>query len=409
MLVLSALLLFLPILGVHGLTAADGPELRSRSAVLLDAATGTVLYEKEGNLEIPPASLTKLMTMHVVLEEVAAGRVSLDDVVALPRSSWAINQSWGSSLMFLAPGQRVTLRELMLGLAVSSGNDAAVAVALHLAPSIRDFAERMNREARSMGLSATRFVEPSGISEHNMTTAAEFAAFCRIYLEKHPQALAEFHSVREFAYPKSENLPEVFRDKPGTIVQYNRNLLLDALEGVDGLKTGYIIESGYNIALTAERSGTRLIAVLLGGPGSGSAQGGRFRAEDGGRLLAWGFENFKTLRPVVEHLDPVRVWKGRADYADIAPAEATAFTVPANRGNRVFWEVVRTEPVLAPLAAGTVLGELVISDEAGELRRIPLASGTDIPEGGFFKRLWDTLVLFFRGLSSRGRLTARAR
>lgn len=405
----AAIIFLLPIMGIHALTAGDQVELRSRAAVLLDATTGTVLYEKEGSLEIPPASLTKLMTMHVVLEEVKAGRVSLDDMVALPRSSWAINQSWGSSLMFLAPGQQVTLRELMLGLAVSSGNDAAVAVALHLAPSIRDFVDRMNQEARSMGLSATRFVEPSGISELNMTTAADFASFCRSYLEKHPQALAEFHSVREFAYPKPENLPEVFRDRPGTIVQYNRNLLLDALEGVDGLKTGYIIESGYNIALTAERSGTRLIAVLLGGPGSGSAQGGRFRAEDGGKLLAWGFENFKTLRPVVERLEPVRVWKGRADYADIAPAEEMAFTVPAGRGNRVSWVVVREDPVLAPISTGAVLGELVISDESGELRRIPLAAVMEIAEGGVFKRMRDTLILFFRGLFSGGIFTSRAR
>ncbi|MDR2259084.1 MAG: serine hydrolase, partial [Treponema sp.] len=169
--------------------AGGAPEPVSRSAVLMDAATGTVLYVKNPDEEIPPASLTKLMTMHIVFEEAAARNISLDKVLSPPRESWAVNQPPRSSLMFLAAGQRTSIRELLLGLAVPSGNDAAVAAALTFAPTVRDFTALMNREARRLGLAKTRFVEPSGISEYNATTAAEFARFCREYIRLHPESL----------------------------------------------------------------------------------------------------------------------------------------------------------------------------------------------------------------------------
>ena len=269
------------------LAGQEALSLNSRSAVLLDAATGILLYAKNEDEPIPPASLTKLMTIHLALREVAAGRAALDEAMAPPRESWAVNQPPRSSLMFLAAGQRVSLRELILGLAVPSGNDAAVAVALRFAPSVEDFTDRMNREARRLGLEKTRFTEPSGISEYNLTTALEFARFCRIYLREHPETLAEFHSVAEFAYPKAENVAEQYREKPGTIPQTNHNRLLGKVEGVDGLKTGYIDEAGYNIALTAERRGVRLIAVILGAPAG--YDGDRIRDEDGRKLLTCGF------------------------------------------------------------------------------------------------------------------------
>ncbi|MDR2370528.1 MAG: serine hydrolase, partial [Treponema sp.] len=247
------ILLQCAVLSVFTLSAQTRPGAVSRSAVLVDGETGTVLYSKNPDDEIPPASLAKLMTMHIALSETAAGRASLDETVAVTPESWARNQPAGSSLMFLAPGQTVSLRVILLGLAVSSGNDAAAAAALHFAPTVRDFAGMMNMEARRMGLIKTRFVEPSGISEDNVTTAGEFVLFCREYIRLHPEALAEFHSVPEFAYPLASNAGAAFRDKPGTIVQQNRNTLLKTFPGVDGLKTGYIDESGYNIALTAER------------------------------------------------------------------------------------------------------------------------------------------------------------
>ncbi len=377
------------------------PRVLSRSALIMDANTGVVLYEKNADLEIPPASLTKLMTIHLALKDVAAGRVSLDDVVALPRATWAVNQSPGSSLMFLGPGQRVTLRELILGMAVASGNDAAVATALHLAPTVKDFVLRMNAEAQSMGLVKTHFADPAGISSRNSTTAREYALFCQQYLKLHPEALAQYHSVREFSYPKPENMPETYRNRPGTITQRNRNLLLDTIEGVDGLKTGFINESGYNIALTAQRNGTRFLAVLLGGPGSGSAQGGRFRAQDGENLLTWGFENFKTLRPGLPALEPVRVYKGDKRELSVVSSESLIKTVRSDRGTNLHYRIEYPATLVAPISKGNAVGELIISDDKGELERLTLQANETVQRGNIFVQIIDSLKLLYRSLFQR--------
>jgi len=372
---------------------ATAPEIVSRAAVLLDAETGTILYAKNPDEEISPASLTKLMTMHLVLKEVDSGRASLNEIIPVRTESWALKQPPRSSLMFLAPGQIVTLREIMLGLAVSSGNDAAVAAALRIAPSVADFAALMTTEARSMGLRKTRFTEPSGISEDNITTAAEFAALCREYLRQHPRSLAEFHSVREFAYPQADNVAEAFRDNPMTIVQTNRNTLLRTFPGVDGLKTGYIDEAGYNIALTARRNDTRFIAVILGAPAHPG--GDRIRDRDSERLLSWAFENFKTVRPEIKQPAPARLWKGKQKWVELELADAPAFTAPVGRAASLQFTEEVDHPLIAPLSAWYPVGWLVISDEAGELHRVRLITARAYQRGNIFKRAWDTIRLLF--------------
>jgi D-alanyl-D-alanine carboxypeptidase (penicillin-binding protein 5/6) len=369
------------------------PEIGSQAAVVVDAETGTVVYAKNASDEIPPASLAKLMTMHLVLNEVKEGRATLDDIVPIGKESWAINQPPRSSLMFLAPGQKVTLRELMLGLAIPSGNDAAVAAALYIAPTVSDFANMMTSEARRMGLAKTIFVEPSGISEDNMTTAAEFAAFCMEYLRLHPYTLSEFHSVREFAYPKADNVTESLRNNPRTIVQLNRNNLLDRFPGVDGLKTGYIDEAGYNIALTAQQKNTRFIAVILGAPaGPGGA---RTRDRDGTRLLSWAFENFKTVRPEIPPLEPVKLWKGRDKQVVLRIAESTAFTAPLDRAASLRYAIRIDEPLIAPLPASYPIGRLILADDEGELRRVQLVTASEYQQGNIFKRIWHSIRLLF--------------
>ncbi|MDR2575092.1 MAG: D-alanyl-D-alanine carboxypeptidase [Treponema sp.] len=370
------------------------PEIGSRAAVMVDAETGTVVYAKNASDEIPPASLAKLMTMHLVLNEINEGRATLDDIVPLSKESWAVNQPPRSSLMFLAPGQKVTLRELMLGLAVPSGNDAAVAAALYIAPSVDDFANMMTMEARRMGLAKTTFVEPSGISEDNMTTAAEFTAFCMEYLRLHPYTLSEFHSVHEFAYPKAENVPESHRNNPRTIVQLNRNNLLGAFPGADGLKTGYIDEAGYNIALTAQRKGTRFITVILGAPaGPGGA---RIRDRDGTKLLSWAFENFRTVRPEIPPFEPVKLWKGRDKQVAFRIAEPTVFTAPLDRAASLRYAIRIKEPLIAPLPAFYPVGQLILADDEGELRRVQLVTEREYQQGNIFKRIWHSIRLLFR-------------
>jgi D-alanyl-D-alanine carboxypeptidase (penicillin-binding protein 5/6) len=370
----------------------NAPELGSQAAVVLDAATGTLIFYKNPDEEIPPASLTKLMTMHLAFREIAEGRASLDEIIIPSRESWAANQLPRSSVMNLANGQRLSLRELLLGMAIFSGNDAATAVALRFAPSVEEFAIMMTREAAALGLFRTRFVDSSGYSEENMTTAREFADFCRIYLELHPESLSEYHAVREFAYPRPENWPD--RTDPGTRVQRNTNSLLTRVVGVDGLKTGFIPESGYNIALTAERNGTRFIAVILGAPSEW--RGDRIRDADGEKLLEWAFANYSTVRPPVDTIEPVRVWKGKDDYAEVIPALPLDFTTFAERGEELNWQIYYQDRLIAPIPQGSPVGDLILYDSLGELRRIPLITAQDTEKGGFFKRLFDSIRLFFR-------------
>jgi len=364
----------------------------------MDASTGTLVYYKNPDDEIPPASLTKLMTMHLAFRELAAGRVSLDELVIPTRESWAINQLPLSSLMNLAPGQRLSIRELLLGMAVFSGNDAAAALALRFAPSINDFVGMMNREARSLGLTKTSFVDASGYSENNLTTAREFANFCRIYLNDHPESLRDFHSVAEFAYPKAENVADQYRENPGTRVQQNRNTLLGKVEGVDGLKTGFIFESGYNIALTAERNMTRFIVVILSAPAGWG--GDRIRDEDGKKLLEWAFANYKTIRPRPGEPEPARIWKGRKNHVELAYGAPLDFTSLAERGGNLNWRMEIDDPLIAPLPAGSAVGNLILYDSLGELRRIALLTIEEAEEGGFFKRLFDSIRLFFKSFKT---------
>ena len=378
----------------------------------MDATTGTLIFSKNPDDEIPPASLTKLMTMHLAMREIAAGRASLEEIINPQPESWAVNQLPRSSLMGLSNGQHLSLRELLLGMAIYSGNDAAVAIAQRFAPSVDAFVERMNHEAFALGLYKTRFVDSSGYSEENMTTAREFAELCRFYLEAHPESIKDYHSVREFAYPKAENLSGnnagTSTGNPAGISENrahkNNNTLLGKVEGVDGLKTGYIPESGYNIALTAERNGTRFIAVVLGAP---SRWGGeRIRDEDGEKLLEWAFANYKTVRPNVGAMEPLRIWKGRENYVGLLPALPLEFTALSERGGEISWHIEAKEPLFAPLPAGSQVAELVLYDSLGELRRIALVTVKDIEKGGFFKRLFDTVRLFIGTLLNREQVSS---
>ena len=372
----------------------DPPALGSQSAVVMDAATGTIVFYKNPDDEIPPASLTKLMTMHLVFKEISAGRASLDEIITPPRESWAVNQPPSSSLMNLANGQTCSLRDLLLGMAIPSGNDAATAAALRFAPSVEEFVGMMNREASALGLEKTFFVDPAGYWEDNMTTAREFAEFCRMYLEAHPESLKDYHAVREFSYPRSENVPERYRENPGTRTQRNNNMLLGRVEGVDGLKTGYIPEAGYNIALTAERNNSRFIAVILGAPSEW--RGDRIRDDDGRKLIEWVFSHYRTIRLKPAAPEPVRIWKGRDNYTNLLWGGPLEFTAPAERGEDLRWETEFIDPLIAPLPARSRAGTLVAYDSLGELRRIPILTAGEAEKGGFFKRFFDAIRLFFR-------------
>lgn len=372
------------------------------SAILIDAANGCVIYEKNADELIPPASITKLFVMYIVFQEVAAGHVSLDDVVPLPERCWAINMPRDASLMFLGQGQTVTLRELMTGLAVASGNDAAIAIAAYITGDTDSFVARMNEEAQKLGLTNTHFEEPSGYSENNMTTPRDLATFAQIYISHYPESIRDFHSKREIRYPLYENLPSWEKDKGDSqaVRQFNTNALLRTLEGCDGLKTGFIYESGFNLALTAERKGVRFISVTMRGPGASSA-GKHFREVDGETIMEWAFARFADYYPS-QHIASsytVAVLGAKSKFVRLVPAWTNALTVPHLHAATAIEDAAAvTATVSIPrflygeVVAGATYGSVTYKLGDIELESVPLVAERTIAQAGFIGRLFGSMA-----------------
>ncbi len=378
-----------------GYPAGYLPEFRStapraRSAIVVAAATGEVLLERNADERIPPASMTKLVAMYVALDAARSGEISLDDEVEPPPDSWAVNLPPRSSLMFLGEGQTVTVRELLSGMASVSGNDAAIALAYRVSGSVPSFVERMNGAVAALGLVQTRFVEPSGLSEHNVTTAREFASFCLAYLAEFPEALAAFHSLREFAFPLDRN----YRDgrRAATVRQAATNRMLASLPGCDGLKTGYIDESGYNIALTAARGGERYLAVIMGGEGADSREGNRIRTEDGTALMDWAFSSWTTLELGEVEPVPMTVWGGGSLFAVAAGASSLAVPRVLTDGRKAGARVVTDSGITAPVRAGDEIGYVEYSIGGKPAYRRALVADRSVEEYPLPVRALDAMA-----------------
>jgi len=380
--------------------------IHAGSAILIDAANGCVLYEKNADEAIPPASITKLFVMYIVFQEIAAGKVTLDDIVPLPENSWAINMPIDASLMFIGQGQTVTLRELLTGLAVASGNDAGYAIASYISGSVKAFVERMNEEVKKLGLEHTHFEEPSGYSENNITTARELAKFCRVYINNYPQSLSEFHSKLEINFPLEKNLPSWQKAKGDTMAVYQRNTngLLRTLEGCDGLKTGFIYESGYNLALTAQRDGVRFISVTMRGGGSTSKEGKKWREDDGATLMEWAFSSFADYTPEnhIEDSYGVAVTGAKGKFTRLVPAWKDVITVPHIFGataqddaNAVTATVSIPKYIYGGVLAGGQYGKIVYKLGDVELETVPLVADRTLNQAGIWGRCWGTLASFF--------------
>lgn len=373
------------------------PELICSSAIMYDFQSGAVLYEKNSYAEIPPASMTKLMTMHLVMKEIKAGKLSLDQIVPISVNASFQASPPQSSLMFIEEGQHVTLREIMLGLAVSSGNDAAVAAAEIVAGSAEEFIKLMNIEAKELGLEKTVFFDTSGYDERSMTTASEFAKFSMFYIEQYPESLDMFHAVKEFSYPKSGNIPIGRKSSIGLIAQENNNLLLEKLEGVDGLKTGFIEESGYNISITAEREGRRLVAVIMGVP---KEDGIVNRSADATSLLSYGFSRFVTYYPPQPLIPTVKVYKGSVTQAEVIVSQVPAVTLPREGLGKTYWDISwKNEPLVAPFPSGQSVGTAILLDENNNILFTRDIVTTDIVSlGSFPHKVFDSIKLFFINL-----------
>ncbi len=399
---LSALALLSAAAG-FGFAAGRGPSglsgppvLDARAAILVEALTGAVLYENGADRRIPPASLTKLMTLHLALRDIEEGRLDPSRIVEPGPDAWAQNMPPRSSVMFLGPNQRLSVEQLLTGLVVDSGNDAAVEIADLVAGSVPAFVGMMNGEAERLGYHAMHFVEPAGISAANVITAREYADFARRFVFLHPGALKELFSVREFTYPLPENLTSGSREK--AVSQLNRNVLLGKYEGVDGLKTGYIDESGYNMAVTAERAGMRLISVILGVPDIGAVSGAVLRATETAALLDYGFGTFTTVRPAYDPPVPARVWKGKARTVALSASPEPTVAVRKDQSASLRADVIQILDVEAPVRAGEALGTVVVTLEGREIARFPLRAAAAVERGGVIRRALDSIALFLRGI-----------
>ena len=295
--------------------------------------------------------------------------------------------------MFLGPNQKLTIDDLLKGLVIDSANDAAVELADVIAGSVPAFVDMMNDEALQMGYRVMHFVDSSGISSANVITAREYADFCRRFVTLHPQALKSLFSLRQLTYPREENLLGNNRQKP--VTQKNTDILLGTYAGADGLKTGYIDESGYNFAATARRGEMRLISVVLG-------------IHDRTRWMGYASvpskaKNFSITDSPVFALccrpTPPLLWyvsgRERRRVLAIAPLNKPYVVVPRDRAESVSATIEQEHEVIAPVAQGQVLGHLIVKLGGVELVRFPLQAMTGVGKGRMLQRTLDSVILLF--------------
>lgn len=356
------------------------PTINADAYLLVDYTTGEILVAHNVDERLPPASLTKLMTAYILAEEVDAGRLSLEDDVTVSRNAWSQNPTFrGSSLMWIEPGKPVTVGELEKGIVISSGNDATVAIAEHIAGSEQAFVSLMNNYATELSLSATHFENTHGLPHpDHLTSARDLAALAAATIRDHPE---RYQVYKEQSYTYND------------ITQYNRNHLLREDPSVDGLKTGYTSVAGYGLVASAEREGMRLISVVLGSNST------RSRKAETRALLNYGFRFYQNVTPLTasESLGQTRLWKGTSETITGGVLSAPTLTMP--RSNATI-EVIASfaDPVMAPLKRGDEIGLVQVFQEGELLFEQPLQVLDDVEAAGFFKRLWDSFKLWFSQL-----------
>ena len=380
--ILLSLLAFLLLVG-PGLSAADIPDADEfparlsgtfKSAIVIDAETGLTLISNEEDLRRPPASMLKMMTELIILEHIAEGDLSLGETVKV--SAKASNM--GGSQVYLKHGEEFTLEELLMALAIHSANDAAVALAEHLAGSTDAFIDLMNIKARDMGMTNTEFhtvhgLPPAWRQKSDMTTARDMATLARV-LVNHPQALV---------WASTKTAP--FRD--GKFTLYNPNKLVGNYRGLDGLKTGYTGAAGFCVTATAIQKGKRLISVVMGCPTD------KGRATETTRLLSFGFNMYKQV-PVFTNAgeplaEPLRIKGGKKKSVLVTYGESLEVSVPRNREQDLELEIRLPEEYQAPVAAGAEVGQAVIKLDGIELCSVPIIATEAVAKGNWFNRLMN--------------------
>ncbi|MDE3738215.1 MULTISPECIES: D-alanyl-D-alanine carboxypeptidase family protein [Pseudomonas] len=352
------------------------PQLAAKSYVLMDAQSGQVLVENNGDQRLPPASLTKLMTAYIATLEIRKGQIGENDPVTISEHAWRT----GGSRMFVQVNTQVSLSDLLHGIIIQSGNDASVAVAEHIAGSEDAFADMMNTTAEKLGMTNSHFMNATGLpNPEHYSTSHDMATLARAIIYEDPAHYA-IYSQKEFFW--------------NNIKQPNRNLLLWRDKTVDGLKTGHTDEAGYCLVASAVRDNMRLIAVVFG---TNSEQA---RAAETQKLLTYGFRFFETQTFYQKgaELAKAQVWKGATREAKAGLAQDLTLTLPRGQAKKLQASMTLNPQLIAPIKQGDVIGKVEVKLEDQVVHSADLIALETVEEGGFFRRLWDSIRLFFFGL-----------
>ncbi|MDR2013397.1 MAG: D-alanyl-D-alanine carboxypeptidase [Rhodanobacter sp.] len=366
--------------GTTGGPLPPPPAIDAKSWVLMDYASGQILAGDKLDDRVAPASITKVMTSYVVSAEIAHGKIHLDDSVFISERAW---RSGGAgtdgSTSFLQLNSKTPLKDLLYGMIIQSGNDAAIALAEHTAGSEETFARLMNQYAANLGLTGTHFIDASGLpNPDHYTTARDVALLSRALIHDFPEEY-KIYAIKDFEW--------------NGIKQHNRNTLLWRDSTVDGIKTGHTSEAGFCLATSALHGDQRLIAVVMGAPSE------KQRADDNQALLAYGFRFFEThkLYAVDKPLATPELWKGAVANLPLGITQDVLVTFPRGRYNDLKASLDMPSRLIAPIAKGQQVGTLKVQLDEKTLIEQPLIALDAGEEGGFFKRFSDGILLWFKG------------
>jgi D-alanyl-D-alanine carboxypeptidase (penicillin-binding protein 5/6) len=354
----------------------SAPQLSARSYVLMDYSSGEIIASKDEHERVAPASLTKLMTAYIAEQEIASGKLKLTDKVMISEKAWRAE----GSRMFLEVNKEVTVEELMRGIIIQSGNDASTAIAEHIAGSENAFVDLMNQQAATIGMNDTHFMNATGLPDDQQYSSAYDMALLA-------QAIIR-NSENTYAMYKEQWF--VFND----IRQPNRNRLLWWDDSVDGLKTGHTDSAGYCLVASAEKNNMRLISVVMG------AKSDAVRAEESKQLFTYGFRFYesKEIFPANAVLLTQSVWKGSESEVPVGTIDPLRIVLPRDDNQNLETVVSVNDKVIAPIAQGQALGTVQIISGDKVLVERPIVALQAVEEGGWFKRMWDSILLFFYNL-----------
>jgi serine-type D-Ala-D-Ala carboxypeptidase (penicillin-binding protein 5/6) len=380
--------LFSIAVSLPAVAAAPPFETAAPVAFLKDLSSGAILYSKDADRRMPPASMAKMMTTHLAFNLIEKGELKLDQMCQVRPETW---QQWhgpqAGSTMFLSPGEQVSVRNLLHGIVTLSGNDASVVLAECIAGTEPAFAALMNAEAKRLGMNNSNFGNSNGWPDEGITytTARDLALLAQATIETTPELYRQFYSQTEFTWGRTLG-------SGNPITQGNRNPLLGRIAGADGLKTGHTQEAGYGFTGSADQNGRRLVMVVAG------LNSFNQRIEESVKFMNWGFRAWKTqpLFAKGKRIGEAKVQLGdEAEVGLVAPRNL-AVTLPAGIGSgNIRVKIVYNGPIKAPIQAGQHVADLVVTTGDTPPQRMPLVAEAAVGEAGFFGRIWAGLVSFF--------------